>query len=114
MFQNNFIIDRLEVSSYCSTSQPSILQKNGNTYEHLKIRSFVMRVFALFFIAILTISVSNAHAFTNGNSEKGMPEGFYSFGKGILELQGIRQTMHLSNAQLFCKIGKLPQNQFLF
>ena len=45
------------------------------------------RVSALFFIAILTISVSNAHAFTNSNSERGLPDGFHSFGKGILELQ---------------------------
>ena len=47
----------------------------------------MMRVFALFFIAILTVSVSNTYAFTNDDSESRLPDNFHSFGRGILEFQ---------------------------
>lgn len=43
---------------------------------------------ALFLAAIMIGSVSNVHAFTNGNSENNLlPENFYPFGRGILEFQ---------------------------
>ncbi|GKS67065.1 hypothetical protein YTPLAS73_06120 [Nitrosarchaeum sp.] len=47
----------------------------------------MMKHLALFLAAIMIGSVSNAYAFTNGNSENRLPDNFYSFGKGILEFQ---------------------------